>query len=221
MLNVFCAPNATESGRRARRYATWLARALNAPLIDSLPLVPAGVIFVTHLPLEKAVQTCPPGAHLLLPIQEDGHRQAKAHGPICLPIGSRDLRPTALTIALAFAKQLKVGIVATHTTYRKRGVDRDESEFHTSAAALNKAVAVQDAAHECGVEVSVHFEMVNEIPDFVIGEAVKYRCGLIVMSRGNVVYGSNADRVATRTHLPILIIADNGNNHIGNESEVA
>lgn len=212
MFHVINDPNRTQAGRMATSYADWLMMALRAQTLTTRALVASNPmdidILVSYLPLAEARAACPPGVHLLLPLQEDGSRQRNKLGPICLPFGSRDSGKRAAIVAFALAKQLEIEIVATHTTYRKDGVKGDDPQLHLIEAAHKRSLELIAQARANDVVLRFNFQLADEVPNCVMDAAIENDCSLIVMARGDVLFGSNAERVAQCTHIPILIVDD-------------
>lgn len=207
MIRVINDSNRTQPGRMASSYAAWLGKALDS---TSQTTDSDTTIFVSHLPVAEATKACPPGAHLLLSLQEDGHRQSAQKNPICLPFGSRRSYKFAAPLAFRLAKQLGVGIVAVHTTYRKNGLSSETPEDHFTPETQESLKLLRQMAAEFGVPLTLDVQMASEIPGFVVRAAIIADCGLIVMERGRVLYGSNAELVAAGTPIPILIVNNDG-----------
>lgn len=216
MFTVLCDNNRTFAGRMAMGYATWLRQALvlEASMNEIVQPDAPETIFVSHLPLEEALSRCPEGGHLLLPLQENGRRQAVHHGSICLPFGSRGSSLHSARIAFALAKRMGVGVVATHTTFRHRGNASNDPLYHMTEGSHTIFRKLTGMSGRFNVPTRFDVRMADEIPNFVIGVAVETGCGLIVMARGDVLYGSNAVRVATHSHLPVLIVAKSSDREV-------
>lgn len=163
-------------------------------------------IYVTSLPLNEARRLAPARSHLLLSLQEDGERQGQRVRPICLPFGSRDMEMRAADLAFPIAKQLGTHVVAVHTTYRKPGIASNLPAAHLVEGTRATMCELESRAHGVGVPIVFDIRMAEEIARYVIKTAIEKSCGLLVMSCGRVLHGSNAERVAERTHLPMLLV---------------
>ena len=188
------------------RYGVDLTRS-NVRLVDGQAVRENALdcIYVSPLPLNEARRIAPFGSDLLLSLQEDGGRQSQGVRPICLPFGSRDMEMRAADLAFPIAKQLGTHVVAVHTTYPKPGMSDKRPLAHLVESTRKAMVELEARAAKHQVALQFDIQMAEEIACYVIEAAIHHSCGLLVMSRGRVLHGCNAERVAERTHLPILL----------------
>lgn len=170
----------------------------------------AEVIYVSYTPGHKGMRRAPAGAHVLYPLQECGVRQAASKTRVLLPFGNRDSGQRPANLAIPLAKKFGTSLVLAHSTYPKAGVASKDPLVHMIESTRESKVEIEGLCRRQGVEFECALAIAPDISDYVVDAAIEYGCGLIVMAEGEVLRGSNAERVSRKTHIPILLAAKGG-----------